>query len=241
MPGWLHVYAVPSLIAGGLSSLIIVGDIAAGHRQRMWIMDLVWPITALYAGPLALWAYFTLGRRGLRKSRSPAMADRGGKPGAMAHGTAQPRTMAPSWQMTVVATTHCGSGCTIGDLISESFLAYFPITLFGMALYGSWALDFVLAFGFGVAFQYFTIKPMKNLSPKEGLIAALKADTLSLTAWQIGMYGWMAIVEFVIVSHPLEKTDPVFWFMMQIAMLCGFVTSYPVNWWLLKAGIKEEM
>jgi hypothetical protein len=29
--------------------------------------------------------------------------------------------------------------------------------------------------------------------------------------------------------------------MMQIAMLFGFVTSYPVNWWLLKAGLKEKM
>jgi hypothetical protein len=29
--------------------------------------------------------------------------------------------------------------------------------------------------------------------------------------------------------------------MMQIAMLAGFVTSYPVNWWLIRAGLKEEM
>jgi hypothetical protein len=33
----------------------------------------------------------------------------------------------------------------------------------------------------------------------------------------------------------------IFWFMMQIVMLAGFLTSYPVNWWLLRAGIKEEM
>ena len=30
-------------------------------------------------------------------------------------------------------------------------------------------------------------------------------------------------------------------FMMQIAMPCGFLTSYPANWWLLKAGLKEKM
>lgn len=29
--------------------------------------------------------------------------------------------------------------------------------------------------------------------------------------------------------------------MMQIAMLAGFMTGYPVNWWLLRAGIKEKM
>ena len=29
--------------------------------------------------------------------------------------------------------------------------------------------------------------------------------------------------------------------MMQIAMLCGFATAYPVNWWLLRIGLKEKM
>ncbi len=29
--------------------------------------------------------------------------------------------------------------------------------------------------------------------------------------------------------------------MMQIAMLAGFVSSYPVNWWLIRSGIKEAM
>ena len=36
----------------------IAWDIACGHRQQMAIMNLVWPITALYWGPVALWAYF---------------------------------------------------------------------------------------------------------------------------------------------------------------------------------------
>ena len=73
------------------------------------------------------------------------------------------------------------------------------------------------------------------------LVAALKADTLSLTAWQVGMYGWMAVATFLIFGRELDKADPVFWFMMQIAMLAGFLTSYPVNWWLVSAGIKEKM
>ncbi len=68
---------------------------------------------------------------------------------------------------------------------------------------------------------------------------ALKADFLSLTFWQIGMYGWMAISTFAIFGHELPKTSPVFWFMMQVAMLFGFVTSYPINWLLLRMKIKE--
>jgi Domain of unknown function (DUF4396) len=29
--------------------------------------------------------------------------------------------------------------------------------------------------------------------------------------------------------------------MMQIAMTCGFATAYPVNWGLIRRGIKEKM
>jgi hypothetical protein len=82
---------------------------------------------------------------------------------------------------------------------------------------------------------------MRGLGVGAGLREALKADTLSLTAWQIRMYGWMAVVVFATFGRELPKTGPVFWFMMQIAMFAGFITSYPVNWWLLRGGIKEAM
>lgn len=140
-----------------------------------------------------------------------------------------------------MATTHCGSGCALGDLVAEWFTFFVPLSLFGQAIFAGWIVDFILAFLFGIAFQYFTIKPMKQLSPGQGLVAALKADTLSLTSWQIGMYSWMAIVTFLIFGRELPKTSAVFWFMMQIAMLAGFLTSFPVNWWLIQKGIKEKM
>jgi hypothetical protein len=86
---------------------------------------------------------------------------------------------------------------------------------------------------------------MRGLSLGRGIWAAIKADTISITAWQVGMYGFMAFANFYLFRHLLRTRLEVnrfeFWFMMQIAMLCGFVTSYPANWWLLEAGIKEKM
>jgi hypothetical protein len=57
----LQTIAVACLLFGAVSTPIIVIDLVAGHPQHMWIMNVVWPITALYAGPLALWGYFTFG------------------------------------------------------------------------------------------------------------------------------------------------------------------------------------
>ncbi|HEX5327031.1 MAG TPA: DUF4396 domain-containing protein [Acetobacteraceae bacterium] len=103
IPGWLHGLSIAALALGGVSALVIVADLRR-HRQHMWIMNLVWPITALFGG---------------------------------------------AW--------------------------------IGLVILGRW------------------------------LRAPLAAD----------------MVEF--------------WFMMQIAMLCGFATSYSVNWWLLRSGVKEPM
>ncbi len=118
-------------------------------------------------------------------------------------------------------------------------------SIFPDKIFAVWVLDFIFAFAFGVAFQYFTIKPMRDLSPAQGLVQAVKADTLSLTAWQVGMYGFMAIAYFwifgTLLGTRLEVDSVEFWFMMQIAMMFGFATAYPVNWWLVKSGIKERM
>ena len=55
------------------------------------------------------------------------------------------------------------------------------------------------------------------------------------------MDGWMAIAVFVIFGHELDKKDPIFWFMMQVATLVGFATAYPVNGWLIRRGWTERM
>jgi hypothetical protein len=233
MPQWLTILAMTSLVIAGACAVVIVVDILRGHPQHMAIMNLVWPITALYGGPLALWAYLRIGRLSTHRAmRAAKQQDR-----------APPSQTKPFWQTAGVAATHCGSGCTLGDLVGGGIImTTIPFALFGHQIFGAWVVDFVLAYLFGIAFQYFSIAAMRSdMSTGKALVAALKADTLSLAAWQLGMYGWMAIVTFAIFGHELGKSDPVFWFMMQVAMLAGFVTAYPVNWWLVRAGIKEKM
>ncbi len=140
-----------------------------------------------------------------------------------------------------VKLNNCGSGCTLGDIVAEWLVFFLPVAFLGSQVFGTWALDYVLAFFFGIAFQYFTIKPARGLSMSDGLKSALKMDALSLSAWQIGMYGWMAVVLFVIFDHEPSKTSPLFWFMMQLAMIAGILASYSVNWWLIHRGVKERM
>ncbi|CAO3436296.1 Integral membrane protein [Azospirillum endophyticum] len=163
------------------------------------------------------------------------------------------RRLTPFPVMVAKGAAHCGSGCTLGDILAEWLAVLAPSVavwfgwhwLFAEKMFAVWILDYILALAFGVAFQYFTIKPMRDLSPGQGLVQAFKADVASLTAWQVGMYGFMAFAAFHLfrdrLGVRLETASPEFWFMMQIAMICGFVTCYPVNWWLISSGIKERM
>ena len=71
---------------------------------------------------------------------------------------------------------------------------------------------------------------------------AAKADFLALSAFEVGLFGWMAIMQLVLFTSPHLTTDhAAFWFLMQAGMLLGFVTTYPVNWWLIRRGIKDVM
>lgn len=243
MPTWLHDLSIAYLLLGALCSVIIAVDVVR-HPQHMWIMDVVWPVTALFGTVWVAWQYFVYGRLATHETMHAAMERKQDPP-------SQRDTPFPV--MVANGALHCGSGCTLGDIVAEWLVFAVPAvavafgynSVFGDRIYAVWVVDYLLAYAFGVFFQYFTIAPMRGLGLGKGIIAAIKADTLSLTAWQVGMYGFMALAHFYVFDTLLGvklQTDTVeFWFMMQIAMICGFLTSYPVNWWLIQSGIKERM
>jgi hypothetical protein len=236
-PFWLHALATGYLAFGAVCAVVIAID-EVREPQRTWIMNLVWPVTALFGAGWIAWQYFRYGK--------PATAR---KPGS------EPRRggAIPSWIEVANGTLHCGAGCTIGDICAETLLIAFPAVAvafgrhawFTDRIFAAWILDYLFAYAFGIFFQYFTIAPMRGLKFPAGIAAAIKADTLSLTAWQMGMYGFVAVAHFFIfpsmLGVKLQAGSVEFWFVMQIAMTLGFLTSFPVNWWLIRRGIKESM
>ena len=149
----------------------------------------------------------------------------------------------PRWQSVVLSTLHCGAGCTLADIVGEWFLFFVPVAIGGSILAGTWVVDYLLALAFGIGFQYAAIRGMERTLPRgEAIRRAAKADILSLTAWQAGMYGWMAVAIFALNGgEAMPRTSFVFWFSMQVAMACGFLVALPVNILLIRAGIKRNV
>lgn len=227
IPDWLHILAIVSLSASAVSAVAIALDIWRGRSQRMAVMNWVWPITGLYFGPLALWAYWRLGRAASKSADNVNPEQR--------------RPTKPFWQSVFAGSTHCGAGCVLGDIAGEWLVVNTGPVVAGSRLLADYTLDFALAYLSGIAFQYFAIAPMRNLPPAKGIAEAIKADTVSLIAFEVGMFGWMAISAKLLFHPPLNPDSAVYWFMMQIGMGIGFITTFPANWFLIRRGIKTAM
>jgi Domain of unknown function (DUF4396) len=217
IPAWLTLLAWVWIGLSFASAAVLV-LLLVKRPQPMAVMNVVWPITALYLGPIAVWWYWTLARMG--------------------NASTVPR---PFWQTIIVETTHCGAGCTLGDIVAENIIAAGAFTIAGSTLHAEFAGDYILALTFGVAFQYFAIAPMRGLSLRAGIIAAIQADVISLTAFEIGLFAAMYGMTLLPFHLELGVRQPVFWFLMQIGMAIGYITSYPANWLLVRVGIKEAM
>ena len=235
-PTWLNNLAWISLGIGIACTFVVAIDVIR-RPQKMAVMNVVWPVSMLFGGLLWSAGYLRWGRAPARSRDAEDTDD----------------TETPMPVAVATGANHCGAGCALGDLIAEwlAFLLPGIAVLFGWGwlfqdkMFAVWILDFILAFGLGIIFQYFAIAPMRGLGLRQGLIEALKADAASITSWQIGMYGAMALIQLLLFPALFGGRAPVnspeFWFAMQWAMLLGFATAYPVNWLLIRVGIKERM
>jgi len=234
---WLEILAIAFLALSFLCTVLIIAMLFY-QPQRMAVMNVVWPVTALYWGPVAPWALWDMGAPPVspakRRHQQEIVQRR------KAAGESQKRPAKPFWKQVFVGVTHCGAGCTLGDIIGEWLVHAFGWQWFGNRLYAEFIIDFALAYSLGLVFQYLTITPMRGLGPIKGIIAAAKADTISIIAFEIGLFGWMALNSFIL--FPGESVASWnHWFQMQVGMIIGFFTSYPANWFLLRAGLKEAM
>lgn len=48
------------------------------------------------------------------------------------------------------------------------------------------------------------------------IVRSAKADFLSLTFFEIGLFGWMAIFDLLIFDRKLGMSTVTYWFMMQV-------------------------
>jgi len=131
-------------------------------------------------------------------------------------------------RMAANATTHCLTGCAIGEVLGLAIA-----TQLGWGNEGSIVLAIVLAYAFGYAL---TLRPLlaSGLALRAALGVAFAADTLSITVMEIVDN---AIVLVVPGAMDAGLLDPLFWGALALGLGIAWVAAFPVNRWLLARGL----
>lgn len=130
-------------------------------------------------------------------------------------------------RLAVSATTHCLTGCGIGEILGLAIA-----TALGWGDVASIALAVILAFVFGYAL---TLRPLLKGGIAFGAAAdlAFAADTLSISVMEIVDN---AIILLIPGAMDASLTDPLFWGSLAVALAVAFVAAFPVNRWLIARG-----
>ncbi len=225
VPTWLTtaswVFVALALVC---ATAILYDTYGRGYRQRVRAMEAVWPISALYFGPLALVIYARLGRtrsekwqgehRDAPKKGLAAAAATGGLPG--------------------------GAASTVAHFIGVPLVVLSGLTIAGLDLWAMILVIALLATALLFGFEYFfsTVRE-RGLASGRGLGVALLIALVTVLAFDVGMGGWMLFLHFFWIMPP--PTDVTFLFLMQVGLVLGFLTGYPAVAWLVGRGTKATV
>ena len=138
-----------------------------------------------------------------------------------------PSTDAALNRLAASATTHCMTGCAIGEV-----LGLVISTAAGWGIAASIGLAVILAFFFGYSLTMLPLlRDGMTFAAASGL--ALAADTASITV--------MEIVDNVIMVFIPGAMDSglgswLFWGSLAVALGVAWIAAFPVNRWLIARG-----
>jgi hypothetical protein len=125
------------------------------------------------------------------------------------------------------ATTHCLTGCAIGEVLGMVIAG-----IAGLAAGPAVVLSIALAFVFGYGL---TMRPLlssgSSLSGALGL--AFAADTVSITVMEAIDNATVLLVPGAMAAG---LGDPLFWAALAGGFVIAWLVTYPVNRWLIARG-----
>jgi hypothetical protein len=146
------------------------------------------------------------------------------------------RYVALRWRQALGSTMHCVAGDGVG-ILAGAVLA----SVLGLAGLTEVVVEYILGFAFGwTIFQALFMRDTAGGSYRRALARTFLPELLSMNLLMAGMVPAAMIVMRHIASAADPRT-PGFWFVMSMGLLVGFITAYPMNWWLVTYHLKHGM
>jgi hypothetical protein len=146
------------------------------------------------------------------------------------------RYVAARWRQALGSAMHCVAGDGVG-ILAGAVLA----NILGLGGLAEVILEYILGFAFGWAiFQALFMRDMAGGSYRRSLARTFVPELLSMNLLMAGMIPTVMILRTRIASAA-DPTTARFWFVMSMGLLVGFITAYPMNWWLVTYHLKHGM
>ena len=212
------------MIETALATWFALTAISAGYvawdsymrNPELGIMKVGWVLVTLYGGPVAA-AVYVLSCKEPRAGAHEAFTK-------------------PLWKQSLGSTIHCMAGDATGIILAAAIT-----TTLGLPMRFDLVIEYALGFGFGLLiFQALFMRKMLGGSYASALRRSFLPEWLSMNAVMAGMIPVMV----ALMSSDMKAMDPTslrFWGTMSLATLVGGVIAYPVNVWLVAAGLKHGM
>ena len=186
------------------------------NSLAMKAMKWGWVLVTLYTGPLGFIVYWFLHQARARETREKSE---------------------PSlWEQSVESTIHCVAGDATGILIALVLMSWLRLPM-GVELIA----EYVAGFAVGLfLFQAVCMKSSFHGSYQRAVRGTFLPETLSMNAIMAGMIPVMIILMSLDMSA-MKPTSVRFWGITSLAFIVSTVTTFPVNWWLVKRGLKHGM
>ena len=136
-----------------------------------------------------------------------------------------------STRLAISATVHCLLGCGLGEVVG---------VVIGVALGWTSVKTLVLAVALGFVFG-FALGLIPLLRAKFALRRAIKIVVVTEVLSIVVMETAEVLVEVYtpgVMSAGL--TSPLFWGGMALALVAGFIAAFPVNYYLVKRGVRHQ-
>lgn len=198
-----------------LASFLFVLYDQLTNTPSMRIMTLAWLFVILYTGPIGLFFYFLSCRQPLKDTHEEYIKDH--------------------WKQALGSEIHCVAGDATAIICTAAFLFYYNLPNGLEAV-----IEYVIAYLFGLLiFQALFMRSMYS-SYLEAVTNSIFAETVSMNYVMAGMLPTIILFKY----HYPTTSDPtsiLFWGLMSLATLIGFIFAYPVNSWMVKNKIKHGM
>jgi hypothetical protein len=97
---------------------------------------------------------------------------------------------------------------------------------------------YAAAVAVGIVFRYAAAAQRGRRSTRAAIKAFARMDLACVSAFEFALFIWLALATYVTLPAASRPQSPVFWFVLQIGLIIGFVAAWPPTWWLNHHGVE---